>query len=128
MVQLIDTMLNKNDKTRAQIDTLMGCPIVNDYMYKFMNEYGSSNLTYFFINIFRMTLNGTSRISLTQAYVLSQDEKELLENCSRLCYNFVDTTDDLTSSFVPSNSHQDFGSLGKEIISQSASSTNGIIL
>lgn len=47
MVQLIDTMLNKNDKTRAQIDTLMGCPIVNDYMYKFMNEYGSSNLTYF---------------------------------------------------------------------------------
>lgn len=75
-----------------------------------------------------MTLNGTSRISLTQAYVLSQDEKELLENCSRLCYNFVDTTDDLTSSFVPSNSHQDFGSLGKEIISQSASSTNGIIL
>lgn len=145
MYSLISTMLNKDPATRVSILTIMTNPLITTYLFEFIKDYGNEEILQ---SIGIMNNNEeliTSAISSSEAeniptverntnntnntdntVAVNSDEKGLLESCCKLCIPFLVTPNssfDVSNSFNPNTSSADIGSLGKDIINQSLTSS-----
>lgn len=132
MYSLISTMLNKDPATRVSILTIMTCPLITTYLYEFIKEYGNDEILQSIgINTEELLSVSQSEISTNtftnnKPIAVTSDEKGLLESCCKLCIPFLVTPNssfDVSNSFNPNASSTDMGSLGKDIINQSLTSS-----